>query len=84
MRIYMQMPAVDDSLPRFYQLYLEPDLLDGWLLTKEWGHQGSPGRIKHEHYPDHATAEQALIVARDAQTKKGYRIVFVQGQTKPT
>lgn len=83
MRIYMQTPPLDDALPRFYQLYLEPDLLEGWTLTREWGHLGSPGRVKHEHFNDFETAEKAMAQARDNQTKRGYRVVFVEGQARP-
>ena len=79
MRIYMQSQASDDQLPRFYQIHLEPDLLDGWMLIKEWGHQGSPGKVKKEHYSDAEAAQQAALATRDAQLKRGYRVVFIQG-----
>lgn len=80
MRIYLQMPAEEGKPLRFYHLFLQPDLLDGWSLVKEWGYQGSGGRLKREHYPDYGAAEQALLNGRDAQIKRGYRVVFVQGQ----
>lgn len=79
----MQTPAMDDQLPRFYQIHLQPDLLEGWLLIKEWGHSGSPGRVKQEHYTRIEDAENALIATRDAQLKRGYKVVFVQGQNAP-
>ena len=81
MRIYMQTPPSDGQAPRFYQIYLEKDLLTGWLLTKEWGHVGASGRVKLEHYDDHDAALTALEETRDAQSKRGYRVVFVQGQS---
>lgn len=77
----MQTPPSDDQAPRFYQVYLEKDLLTGWIVTKEWGHVGASGRVKHEHYEDHDTALKALEDTRDAQCNRGYRVVFVQGQT---
>lgn len=80
MRIYMQMPALEGRPPRFYHLFLQPDLLGGWSLVKEWGLQGSGGRVKREHYEDYAAAEMALMAGRDAQTKRGYRVVFAEGQ----
>ena len=76
----MQTPPLENQAPRFYHLHLEPDLFEGWLLTKEWGSQGSPGRVQKKHFNSVEEAENALIQARDAQIKKGYRIVFVQGQ----
>ena len=82
MRIYMQMPPMDDKAPRFYHLHLEQDLLEGWMLVKETGYQGSAGRITREHYADHDAAVQALIRVRDAQLKRGYRVVFAQGEVR--
>ena len=83
MRLYLQHTAEPTLRPKFYQICLDPDLFEGWLLVKEWGFQGSPGRIKKEHYSHQSDAEEALIEARDNQLKRGYRIVFVQGATPP-
>lgn len=79
MRIYMQTPVVDDRAPRYYHLHLQEDLLEGWTLVREWGFQGSGGRVKRDHFPDRESAEQALIRSRDEQLKRGYRVVFLQG-----
>lgn len=84
MRIYMQSAAAENQLPRFYQIHLEPDLLEGWLLVKEWGHQGSPGKVKKEHYTDAEKAQQAALATRDAQLKRGYRVVFIHGSNPNT
>lgn len=80
MRIYMQIPGIENKMPRFYQLLLEKDLLGGWTLIKEWGQQGAGGRIKRDFFESYEQAEKALIESRDAQIQKGYRVVFVQGQ----
>lgn len=80
MRIYLQMPAADARSPRYYQLILEPDLLGGWTLVREWGQQGASGRVKRDHFGTWDAAEAALADARDAQLAKGYRVVFVQGE----
>jgi len=80
MRIYMQLPAIEGKPPRFFHLFLQPDLIDGWSLVKESGFQGSAGRLKREHYSDYENAENALIKSRDAQSKRGYQIVFMEGQ----
>lgn len=81
MRIYLQMPPTDNSAPRYYQLVLQEDLLGGWTLMRESGRQDGSGRIKREHYCNRETAERALIEARDAQVARGYRVVFVQGDS---
>ena len=79
MRIYLQKAAEGDKSPKFYQLILQQDLLEGWIVVKEWGNQGSGGRVKREHYETREQAEQALMETRDAQVGRGYHVVFVQG-----
>ncbi len=79
MRIYLQKPAEGPSPPKFYQVLIQQDLIAGWILVREWGNQGSGGRVKHEHFELRADAENALIQTRDAQIRKGYQVVFVQG-----
>lgn len=71
------------NIPRFYHLHLEPDLFEGWMLTKESGAQGSKGRVKMTHYNDIQEAEDALQKLRDAQIKRGYKVVFIEGQSSP-
>jgi len=78
MRIYMQIPPEGDMAPRFYHLHLQEDLIDGWMLIREWGYQGAAGRLRKEHYPDRETAEAALVKARDEQIRRGYQVVFIQ------
>ena len=80
MRIYMQTPVTDDRSPRFYQLCLQRDLLEGWTLVREWGYQGSAGRVVKEHFSSWEEAESALMRWRDEQIGRGYRIVFLRGQ----
>jgi len=81
MRIYMQIPPSDAGPPRFYHLHLQEDLIDGWTLVREWGHQGAGGRVIKDHYADREQAEQAMMSIRDTQLKKGYQVVFMQAQT---
>lgn len=81
MRIYMQTQIAEDQTPRYYHLHLEPDLFEGWMLTKEWGSQGVSGRIQKKHYQTIEEAEKALMQFRDTQIKRGYRVVFAEGQS---
>ena len=83
MRIYMQTRATPGKTPRFCQLLLEPDLFQGWMLTKESGVQGAKGKVQMTHFSDTAEAENTFEKIRDAQLKRGYRIVFIEGQTTP-
>lgn len=80
MRIYMQIPTEGDKAPRYYHLHLQEDLLEGWTLVREWGYQGTSGRLKREHFADREAAEAALLKARDEQLKRGYQVVFMQAQ----
>jgi len=79
MRIYMQTPVSGAENMRFYHLMLQSDLLGGWLLVREWGYQGSSGRVKKNHYRGLDQAQEALFKARDQQLKRGYRVVFMAG-----
>ncbi len=79
----MQIPALDGKAPRYYQLALQQDLLAGWTLVREWGQQGSPGRLKRDHFPDRESALEAMLRVRDTQLQRGYKVVFMQGQETP-
>jgi predicted DNA-binding WGR domain protein len=79
----MQIPALDDKPSRYYQLLLLEDLLEGWTLVREWGQQGRSGRVKRDHFVDRETAESALLRVRDMQLKRGFKVVFMQGQDQP-
>ena len=83
MRIYLQTPGSVEQPPRFVHLILERDLLGGWNLVKESGYQGSAGRLRREHFTVWEAAEAAMVKWRDAQLKRGYRVVFAQGQEHP-
>ena len=83
MRIYLQTPVTDERPPRFYHLFIQEDLLEGWTLVRESGYQGSPGKITRQHFADWDEAERALLKYRDAQLRRGYRIMFAQGQEQP-
>lgn len=83
MRIYLQTAPGNDSPHRYYHLFLQEDLLDGWTLVKEYGRQGSSGRISKIHFPDREQAQVAMTKARDEQLKRGYQVVFVKGEEAP-
>lgn len=83
MRIYMQLPPGEDHTLRYFQLILQPDLLQGWWLVTEAGIQGGPSRIKRQYFDSQDTAFAVFTGSRDAQLMKGYRVMFVQGQDMP-
>lgn len=83
MRIYMQTPVTDERPPRYYHLFLQEDLLEGWSLVKEWGFQGASGRVVRQYFGSFEEAEAALLNSRDAQLKRGYRVMFQQWREPP-
>jgi predicted DNA-binding WGR domain protein len=83
MRLYLQTSPSIDGYPRFFHLFLQEDLIDGWTLIKESGRQGLSGKITKIHFDDRDQALNALIKARDAQIKRGYRLVFAKGDHGP-
>ena len=83
MRVYMQIPAFEEKPSRYYQLLLLEDLLDGWTLIREWGQQGRSGRVKRDQFENREMAENALLRVRDSQLKRGFKVVFMQGQEQP-
>jgi len=81
MRIYLQFPANDGKTPRFCHLILQEDLLQGWNLIKEQGNQGRSGRIHTQHFEQRDKAIEALSQAKDSAIKKGFQIVFAEGDS---
>ena len=79
----MQIPAMEDKPPRFYQLMLQKDLVGGWTLIRNWGETGSSGRVKRDHFEDREQAQLALLRVRDTQLNRGYKVMFMQGQELP-
>ena len=81
MRIYMQqMPDDIGQAPRFLHLLIQEDLIEGWSLVREMGYQGKSGRVRRNHFSDYSEAMQAMLKERDSQIKRGYQVVFVEGQ----
>lgn len=83
MRVYMQTRPGDASPPRYYQLLLQPDLLGGWLLVREWGQPGGHRGSRREVFLDRQAAVGAFEQARDAQLKRGFSVMFARGFDDP-
>ena len=83
MRIFMQTRPTPERGPRFYHLFLQEDLINGWTLVSETGRQGYSGKVIKQHFNNWDEALESLINTRDAQLKRGYRVVFLQGQESP-
>ena len=83
MRLLLQQRPDGREAPRFVQLQLERDLLGGWSLVRETGQIGGRSTVRREQHVDQAAALSALEHARDAQLKKGFQLMFVQGADAP-
>jgi predicted DNA-binding WGR domain protein len=83
MRLYLQTPPGTADAPRYVQITLEQDLLGGWTLYRESGTEGGRATLRREQYLERDEATAAFEKARDAQVKRGYRVMFAQGQEGP-
>jgi len=83
MRLYLQTAPGNSDAPRYVQITLEQDLLGGWTLYRESGTQGGRATLKREQFLERDEAVAALEKARDAQIKRGFRVMFAQGHDGP-
>ncbi|MEP6940318.1 MAG: WGR domain-containing protein [Rudaea sp.] len=83
MRVFLQTKPLTAEAPKYYQIALQQDLLGGWTLTREWGQQGGRVSLKRDIYLERDDALAAFEHARDAQLKRGFRLMFIQGVDSP-
>lgn len=83
MRLYLQNLPGSSEPPRYVQIVLEQDLLGGWTLYRETGQQGGKATLRHEQFLERDAAMAAFEKLRDAQIKRGFRVMFAQGQDGP-
>jgi hypothetical protein len=79
MHLYMQTPPAGSTTPRYCRIALEQDLLGGWTLYRESGTEGGRATLKREVYLDRDAALAAFENARDAQLKRGFKVMITQG-----
>jgi predicted DNA-binding WGR domain protein len=83
MRLYLQTPPASADAPRYVQIVLEQDLLGGWTLYRESGTQGGKATLRREQFLERDEAIAAFEKARDAQLRRGFRVMFSQGLDGP-
>lgn len=83
MRLLLQQRPDGPEAPRFVQLMLQPDLLGGWTLLRESGLIGGRSQVRREQFADRDSAFAALEHARDQQLKRGFQLMFAQGNDAP-
>ncbi len=79
MRIYLQRPESDNDPARFYQLILQPDLLGGATLIRQWGRLGERGSHRKTLFHSLEEAQQELENLRKRLQEQGYTTTFIQG-----
>lgn len=80
MRLLLQQRPQGPEAPRFVQLMLQPDLLGGWTLLRETGQIGGRSTVRRDQFLDRAEAFAALESARDTQLKRGFQLMFAEGE----
>lgn len=60
-------------MARYYALRVEPSLLGGWVLVREWGRIGAAGRLRLEHWPTREAARGAFAAVLRRKLGRGYR-----------
>lgn len=80
MRLLLQQRPQGPEAPRFVQLMLQPDLLGGWTLLRETGQIGGRSSVRRDQFLDREAAFAALESARDAQLKRGFQLMFAEGE----
>jgi predicted DNA-binding WGR domain protein len=60
------------NMSRFYRLDVQPELFGSWLLIREWGGIGRPGRTRVASFATSAEAQDALHRQRRAKESRGY------------
>ncbi len=83
MRLYLQIPALEDKPPRFFQLIIQPDLIGGWSLIRESGYQGRSGRVTRTHHESYEEAVELMTTWRDKQINRGFKVVYMKGMDLP-
>ena len=66
--------TVSDSQSLAYEVNL--------ALLRESGHMGSRSQSKREQFPDRDSAIAAFENARDVQVRRGFRVMFAQGESQ--
>ncbi len=59
---------------RYYKLFIAPSLFGEWLLVREWGRIGSPGRVMNSRFDNAGAALLAMQDLVRTRLKRGYSV----------
>lgn len=61
------------NMRRYYRLALQPDLVGGCTLIREWGRIGRGGQFLRQEFDNEGQAVDALLAMEGRKAKRGYR-----------
>ena len=64
----------DANRHRFYLLRTLPTLFGDWVLLREWGQIGSPGRVRRDRHRNEGEAITALAKLARQKHRRGYAL----------
>jgi predicted DNA-binding WGR domain protein len=79
MRIFLQSQDDHFKTISFYNIYLDYDLFQSWILINEWGHIGLKGKSSKKIFLSYNDAVSEITNQRDKLIKKGYQILYTEG-----
>ena len=59
---------------RYYLMRTLPTLFDEWVLLREWGRIGSPGRVRRDRHRTESEAVIALTKLAKQKHRRGYAL----------
>jgi len=59
---------------RYYVMRTLPTLFGDWVLLREWGQIGLPGRIRRDRHNSESDATIALIKLAEQKHRRGYTL----------
>jgi predicted DNA-binding WGR domain protein len=68
----------DANRHRFYLLRTLPTLFGEWMLLREWGRIGSPGRVRRDRHETEGEAISALTKLAQQKHRRGYALQEMQ------
>jgi predicted DNA-binding WGR domain protein len=68
----------DANQHRFYLLRTLPTLFGEWVLLREWGRIGSPGRVRRDCHMTESDAVSALAKLAKQKHRRGYALQEMQ------
>jgi len=70
--VHLEKHVPAENQHRFYNLNISPDIFGGWLLVREYGRVGSPGRLLTNWFETQTACQKALESLLLCKKRRGY------------